>query len=121
MLDSKRTRVRFECIEPILCVHDIPASLGFYVDLLGFENADWGNGEFTHISRDRTGIYLCRGGQGQPGAWIWIGVDDVKALHEEYKERGVTIIHPPTNYPWALEMQIQDPDGNVLRIGSDPT
>jgi len=28
--------------------------------------------------------------------------------------------HPPTNYPWALEMQVEDPDGNVLRIGSEP-
>ena len=27
---------------------------------------------------------------------------------------------PPTTFPWALEMQIEDPDGNVLRIGSDP-
>lgn len=22
--------------------------------------------------------------------------------------------------PWALEMQVEDPDGNVLRSGSDP-
>jgi hypothetical protein len=27
---------------------------------------------------------------------------------------------PPTNFPWALEMQVKDPDGNVLRIGSEP-
>ena len=25
-----------------------------------------------------------------------------------------------TNYEWAYEMQIADPDGNVLRIGSEP-
>jgi hypothetical protein len=25
----------------------------------------------------------------------------------------------PTKYPWALEMQLEDPDGNVLRIGSE--
>ena len=24
------------------------------------------------------------------------------------------------NYSWALEMQVEDRDGNVLRIGSDP-
>ena len=28
--------------------------------------------------------------------------------------------HAPTNFEWALEMQVADPDGNVLRIGSEP-
>jgi hypothetical protein len=32
----------------------------------------------------------------------------------------VNILLPPTNFPWALEMQVEDPDGNVLRIGSEP-
>ncbi len=34
--------------------------------------------------------------------------------------RGVGIRLPPTNYSWALEMQVEDPDGNVLRLGSEP-
>jgi predicted enzyme related to lactoylglutathione lyase len=122
MLDIKpgATRVRFECAEPILCVRQIAASLRFYVDALGFENASWGNDDFTHISRDGVGIYLCRGSQGQPGAWVWIGVDDVETLHQEYTAHSLTIRLPPTNFPWALEMQIEDPDGNVLRMGSEP-
>jgi predicted enzyme related to lactoylglutathione lyase len=123
MADTKtqhKSSLRFECIEPILCVSDIPDSLRFYVDLLGFENAPWGTDEFTHVSRDGQGIYLCRKGQGKPGAWVWIGVQSVETLHEEYKGRGITIRQPPTKYPWALEMQIEDPDGNVLRIGSEP-
>jgi predicted enzyme related to lactoylglutathione lyase len=96
------------------------ASLRFYVNTLGFTNASWGNADFTHVSRDGAGIYLSKGGQGQGRAWIWVGVEDVEKLHEEYKARGVTIRLPPTNYPWALEMQIEDPDGNVLRLGSEP-
>ena len=27
---------------------------------------------------------------------------------------------PPTNYPWAFEMRLKDPNGHVLRIGSEP-
>jgi predicted enzyme related to lactoylglutathione lyase len=54
------------------------------------------------------------------GAWVWIGVDDACRFHEELKAQGVAIRLPPTNYPWALEMQIEDPDGNVLRLGSEP-
>ena len=96
------------------------ASLRFYVDTLGFENVSWGTDDFTSVSRDQAAIYLCRGGQGRGGAWVWIGVEDAEKLHEEYKARGVAIRLPPTNYPWALEMQIEDPDGNVLRLGSEP-
>ena len=71
------------------------------------------------FGRDGRGIYLCRGGQGNVGAWIWVGVGDVRALYSAYKERGAIIRQEPTNRHWALEMQIQDPDGNVLRFGSD--
>jgi predicted enzyme related to lactoylglutathione lyase len=119
MAEAKTARL-FECITPILRVENMEASLGFYVNTLGFQNASWGNGDFTHVGRDGVGIYLCKGGQGQGKAWIWVGVEDVEKLHEEYKARGVTIRLPPTNYPWALEMQIEDPDGNVLRLGSEP-
>ena len=96
------------------------ASLRFYVGVLSFENASWGNEAFTSVRRDGAALYLCQGGQGRGGTWVWIGVEDVEQLHEELKSRGVTIRLPPTNYPWALEMQIEDPDGNVLRLGSDP-
>lgn len=113
--------VHFEGSQPILRVEDMQASLHFYfyVDLLGFRNVHWGTDEFTRVNRDRAGIYLCRGGQGQGRAWLWIGVEDVEKLHEEYTARGVAIRLPPTNYPWALEMHVEDPDGNVIRFGSD--
>lgn len=42
------------------------------------------------------------------------------ALHEEYKTAGATIRHAPENYPWAYEMKVEDPDGHVLRFGSEP-
>jgi catechol 2,3-dioxygenase-like lactoylglutathione lyase family enzyme len=120
MSDSKQAPVYFEGGQPILRVENMEASVRFYVDLLGFKNANWGNDEFTSVNRDRVGIYLCRGGQGAGRAWIWIGVDDVERLHEEYKAKGVTILLAPTNYPWALEIHVEDPDGNVLRFGSEP-
>ena len=110
---------RFECIDPILRVEDMSVSVRYYVDVLGFENAEWGSDEFTRVGRDGLGIYLCRGGQGRGGAWVWIGVEDVRALYRVYEERGAIIRREPVNEPWALEMQIEDPDGNVLRFGSD--
>ena len=59
------------------------------------------------------------GGQGQPGTWVWIGVEDVMPLHGEYVASGATILQGPTNYSWALEFRVEDPDGHVLRFGSE--
>lgn len=112
--------VGFECSSPILRVEKMQRAVDFYVHQLGFRNAPWGSDEFTSVNRGRAGIYLCQGGQGRGGAWAWVGVSDARALYEEYFDRGVTIKMPPTNYPWALELQVEDPDGNVLRFGSEP-
>jgi uncharacterized glyoxalase superfamily protein PhnB len=95
-------------------------SLRYYVDVLGFKNAEWGGRDFTRISRDDAGIYLSEGDQGQPGTWVWIGVEDVGALYEEYLESGATICQVPKNYSWAYEMKVEDPDGHILRFGSEP-
>jgi hypothetical protein len=34
--------------------------------------------------------------------------------------RGVAIRMPLTNHSWALEFQVEDPDGNVIRFSSEP-
>jgi predicted enzyme related to lactoylglutathione lyase len=117
---SSVERTRFECANPILSVTDMARSLQYYVEVLGFSNAEWGSDEFTCVTRDGAGIYLSEGDQGQPGTWVWIGVDDVEVLYEEYKDRGAMIWRPPENFPWAREMKVRDPDGHVLRFGSDP-
>ena len=47
-------------------------------------------------------------------------MEDVDQLYEEYKASGAIIRVPPRNYPWAFEMHVEDPDGHVLRFGSEP-
>jgi predicted enzyme related to lactoylglutathione lyase len=120
MSDAKDAQVFFEGSQPILRVEDMSVSVRFYVDLLGFMNVSWGTDDFTSVNRDRAGIYLCKGNQGAGKAWIGIGWTNVENLQDEFKARGVAIRMPPTNYPWALEMHVEDPDGNVIRFGSDP-
>lgn len=117
--ENRERMTRFENIQPILRVSDIQRSVKYYVGILGFTKAPWGD-LFTAVGRDRCGIYLCQGSQGQPGTWVWAGVEDVDALYEEYKASGAMIRLPPRNYPWALEMHVEDPDGHVLRFGSEP-
>ena len=121
MADNNSLGFRLENVTPILNVKDMSLSLAFYVGILGFKNAEWGDDNFTSINRDNTGLYLCKGGQGVPGTWIWIGFDgDIFSLHQKLKTEGVTIKLPPTNFSWACEMRVEDPDGHVLRFGTDP-
>ncbi len=118
---SAAKNIHIEGLQPILRVSDMKASRVFYTEILGFTEVAWGNDEFTGMNRENAGIYLCHGAQGNPGTWLWVGFDgDIFGLHEDLKARGVKIKMPPVNFSWALEMQIEDPDGHVLRLGTDP-
>jgi catechol 2,3-dioxygenase-like lactoylglutathione lyase family enzyme len=105
-------------VTPVLRVKDIAIARDYYVQKLGFKE-NFGNDFFCSISRGRCNLFLSAGDQGHPGSWVWIDGKDVDALFEEFKASGAKIRHPPTNYSWALEMQVEDPDGNILRFGSD--
>jgi uncharacterized glyoxalase superfamily protein PhnB len=117
--ESKRSAVVFECVSPILRVANLEARLAYYVDILGFKVNWLDPGIMASVSRGRGSLMLCEGDQGHPGGWVWIGVSDADQLFQEYTASRATIRQPPTNYPWACEMQVLDPDGNVLRMGSE--
>ena len=120
MPETTTQRTRFEHASPILCVANLAESVRYYVETLGFSNADWAMPDFTCVTRDGATIYLSERSQGQSGTWVWLGVEDVDALHDEYRRTGATILQPPRDLPWAREMKVGDPDGHVLRFGSDP-
>ena len=104
---------------PILRVANVRASVAYYTANLGFV-VDWDSGGLVSITREQCTLFLCEWDQGQRGTWVWVGVDDAGALHEELVGRGARVRFPPTNYEWAYEMQVEDLDGNVLRLGSSP-
>jgi predicted lactoylglutathione lyase len=108
-----------ENIIPILRVQDIDTSRRFYTDALGF-SLDWDVDTMISVSRNGKSIMLCEGDQGQPGTWLWVGVEDADVLFNEFSAKGATIRQPPKNFSWAYEFQVQDPDGHVLRFGSEP-
>jgi catechol 2,3-dioxygenase-like lactoylglutathione lyase family enzyme len=96
-----RTAV-LEGVTPILRVRDLAASISYYVQKLGFR-VNWGFPDegtsfFASISRGKCSLFLSQGDQGHPGSWVWIGAEDVEALHEEFKASGAKIRNPPTNY-----------------------
>jgi catechol 2,3-dioxygenase-like lactoylglutathione lyase family enzyme len=109
------------CPRTILYVDDLRASQRYYRDKLGFK-IDWTDGDppdFGSVSRSDMQLFLCQRCQGHPGSWLWVFTPDVDRLHRELVKRGAIIKAPPANKPWRVrEMQVADPDGNVLRIGS---
>jgi catechol 2,3-dioxygenase-like lactoylglutathione lyase family enzyme len=111
--------VGFEGVNPILRVQSVASSIDYYVQRLGFK-IDWQTPAFASVSRGRCHIFLSEGDQGHPGAWVWIGVEDAEVLFAEYRASGAKVRRPPTNFEWAYEMQVEDLDGNVLRLGSEP-
>lgn len=112
--------INFHHASPILRVHDLEASIGYFCNTLGF-SLDWQDPtQFASVSRGDANLMLSVGDQGNPPAWVWIGVGDTQALRDEYAAKGARIRMEPTNFPWALEMHVEDLDGNVLRLGSEP-
>ena len=107
------------CARPILYVANLAASQRYYRDRLGF-HVDWTDGDppdFGAVSRGDTQIFMCQGCQGHPGGWVWVATPDVDALHAELVRRKATIRAAPEDKRWGVrEMQVTDPDGNVLRI-----
>lgn len=105
---------------PILNVSDFLASMAYYTERLGFKKAwEWGDPPgFGCVVRDGVEIFLCHGGQGQPGTWASVFVVDVDALHDEFQRRGAKIVRAPVDEPWGMrEFHVQDPDGHTFRFG----
>lgn len=107
---------RLACINPILNVSDLAASVAFYTEVLGLElYHSFGNPtDFAIIGRDGQQIYLCQNGQGQPGTWLALFVTDRNALRRRLTTHGYEIVVPETGD--GGEFRVQDPDGHVLRI-----
>lgn len=116
---GKADAITFHGATPILRVVSLAPSVDHYVNVLGF-TVDWREpGIIASVSRGACTVFLSEGDQGNPGSWVYTGVGDVERLFEEYRARGAKVRHPPTNHSWGYEMQVEDPDGNVLRFASD--
>jgi catechol 2,3-dioxygenase-like lactoylglutathione lyase family enzyme len=108
-------------VVPILNVRDVAATLAFYVDVLGFDSSwSWDDPPtFGGVVTGRAEIQFCKDGQGGPGTWVSVWVDDVDALYERLRSRDVDIRQPPTSFEWGVrELNVADPDGHRIRFST---
>jgi len=112
--------MKFKQVVPILNSSNVVNSLAYYTEVLGFEHKwEWGfPPSFGGVSKDSVQIFFCENGQGNPGTWLSVFVDNVDEFYEQVKAKGAKIILAPETKEWNVrEMLIEDPDGHKIRFG----
>lgn len=106
---------------PVLHVSSSMAAEQFYCAGLGFQQRfayrpDEGRADPCYMGLVRDGVLLHVSSFPGDGVANFI-VDDVDALHEEFRNKGVRIHLEPTNQSWGnREMYLEDADGNSIRF-----
>lgn len=105
-----------EEVIPILRVADAATAVAWY-GRLGFTK-EWehrfepGLPAFVSVARAGMRLFLSEHeGDARPNTLLYLRVADVDAIAAEF---GVAV----EDAPWAREVELRDPDGNRLRIGT---
>jgi predicted enzyme related to lactoylglutathione lyase len=117
---SDSPKILAECLTPILYVRDFEEAMNYYTEKLLFEKLwDWGEPPtFGAVRLGQVEIFFCLHGQGHPGTWLSIFVDDVDDYFERISQRGADVIFGPTDEPWGVrEIHVRDPNQHVIRFG----
>ncbi|MGZ3998922.1 MAG: GNAT family N-acetyltransferase [Flavisolibacter sp.] len=110
----------FQQSVPILYSSDVKRSIQYYTEVLGFEHHwTWDDTPgFGGVSKDHVQVFFCKDGQGHPGTWMSIMVNEIDHLHDRIVNKGGTIVSEPEDKEWGLrEMLVRDPDGHIIRFG----
>ena len=113
--------------ESIFAVADVPATVRFYREILGFDGQWlWGTPPtFGGVTWGHIQIMFCQ----QPnmtgkveGHQHMFSVDDIQSLYEKHKATAAPIISDIENKPWGVrEYTVRDLNGYHLRFGGPAT
>lgn len=112
-VDSERCMPILTCTDLEATIVALTSGLAFTVDFRWGEPAT-----FAGLSWDRSTVFLCQGGQGHPGTWMFLEVEDVDRVHAGLRrDNGVTVLEGPVDRPWGTrELLVEIPDGHVVRL-----
>lgn len=117
-------------IVPLFFTTNIPGTLAWYKDKLGFEClGTWQDPPvYAIVTRDQQAIHFRCAEPPTPNPDkyedelldAYLHVDDADALHAEYAARGVEFTRPLGDTPWQCrEFVLKDCDGRLLAFGSN--
>ena len=117
-------------IAPQFFTTNIPATLAYYKDKLGFEClSTWGEPPvYAIVARDRRAIHFRRAEPptASPDKYAdelldaYLFIEDADALYAEYAAHGVEFIRGLANMPWrSREFVVKDCDGRLLAFGAN--
>ncbi|MBV8071554.1 MAG: VOC family protein [Acidobacteriaceae bacterium] len=117
-------------IAPQFFTRDIPATLAYYRDKLGFEClGTWQDPPvYAIVARDHHAIHFrCAEAPASiPEKYAeelldaYVFVEDADALYAEYAARGVEFTRGLANMPWrSREFVVRDCDGRLLAFGAN--
>ena len=120
----KSNKCQFIGVGPVIQVPDVSSAVSFYCDQLGFDR-DFVVGEppdHGSVTRGRVGIQFTLPSKqfsltDYPG-WIYLFVENIDALANEYSQRGVTFTQQlGTRDHGMREFEITDLNALRLRFG----
>lgn len=117
-------------IAPQFFTTDLPATLAYYKDKLGFACVGtWHDPPvYAIVARDGRAIHFRCAPQPAPNPDkyadelldAYLRIDDADALHAEYSARGVEFARGLGDTPWpSREFVVKDCDGRLLAFGSN--
>jgi uncharacterized glyoxalase superfamily protein PhnB len=118
-------------IAPLFFTMDIPATLAYYKEKLGFAClGTWQDPPvYAIVARDQQVIHFrcAEPPKGNPNKYrdelldAYLFVEDADALYAEYAARGVEFTRGVANMPWQTrEFVVKDCDGRLLAFGANP-
>ena len=107
----------------VFVVTDVPKSMAYYRDALGFAvTFEYGAPlYYACLCRDDVELHLidARHTERRPGhGGLCVFVTDVDKLYAELVGRGATLVNAPEDRPYGMrDFDARDPDGNHLSFG----
>ena len=116
------TPVHFHSVSPFLASEDLPVSLAFYLDKLGFTLAwEWGQpAELAAVCRDEVELTLASRADAKPDgiSRLYLHIDGIDDYHAQLLDAGVVITVAIADRPYGMrDFSVTDPAGNVLCFG----